>query len=609
MLAASGYLAAQNVTVTNAAYIVTTGSPVLSLTGGTIVNNGTITFLDASLKFSGAVSYEGSGTTFIKNLEIAHAGTSLLNNRVNVTGVLSVSNGVLHANDNLTLISNSSGSAIIAPLPSGSAITGKVTVERYIAQGKRAFRFLTPSVTTDEFISNNWQESTHITGSSAGANGFDATASGSPSLFTYDNARLIGTGWEAIPNTDATNLNALQGYRLLIRGDRTPSLITQTSQPMMNAAITLAATGTVVTGTVVFNSSSAIPINGTTNTTTNGYSFIGNPYVNTVDWNDLNKTGLTDAYYSWDANMGTAMQRGRYVAYSSSTGLTNSDSSMNQFIQPGQAFFVKNSELGTPGTITFTEANKLGTNINTFFRLSAVELPRLELQVYEGMEPTADVFPIDATVAIFDNHYTNAIEAGDVTKMSSGIENLSFLNSGLSLAIDARPSVTATDELQVQLQQFKANKSYTFKSLFSNFDLSTTPFLYDTYLNDYTSLANGASTNVSFITTADPLSYDLNRFKIVFQSTILSQQNFNAESVMVYPNPVTTNQFTIELPSYLSGSIGVKIINTIGQIVYETKADAQKKLIIKPTITLAHGIYLVQINHTEKTITKKITIQ
>ena len=517
----------------------------------------------------------------------------------------------MNANNKLTLVSNLAGSAVIAPV-SGS-ITGKVTVQRYIALGKRAFRFLTPSVTTDNNIKLNWQESTHITGSTTGANGFDSTVSGGASLFTYNNQQATGSGWAAIANTNATNLNAMQGYRLLIRGDRTDTLITQATQASMNVPVTLSATGTVTTGTVTFNSSSSpAPINATSNNTTNGYSLIGNPYVNTLDWNSLTKPGLTDAYYTWDSNMGTSDQRGRYVAFSTATGPTNSGtgtSSVNRYIQPGQAFFVKNTTLGTAGSITFNESDKLGTNINNFYRTTTTDFSRLELQVYQTSELALGGYPIDAAVSVFDNQFTNAIEDGDVTKLSTGIENISFLNSNLTLTIDARPQVVATDELQVQLQQFQANKNYTFRTHFNNFDTSTTPFLVDTYLNQYTALANTATTDVAFITTADALSYGTNRFKIVFQNNALNNPNFNAENIVVYPNPVTNNQFNIALPSYLTGDVAIKIINTIGQTVYETKTEAQKTITIIPKITLTQGIYFVELTNQGKSSTKKITIQ
>jgi hypothetical protein len=606
----SGGSFAQKFTVSSGASIVTTGAVTIDYSGGTLTNNGTITNTDGTLSFSGPVTVAGTNTINTKNFTVAHSGTSLLDNRISVTGALTISNGTLNASNNLTLVSNAAGSAVIAPVAVGSSITGKVTVQRYIAQGKRAFRFLTPSVTTDDFISNNWQLATHITGSTSGANGFDTTVSGNPSMYTYTNQQASGSGWAAIATTNATNLNAMQGYRILIRGDKTPALITQASMASMNVPVTLSATGTVTTGTVTFNSTSTpVPINSTSNSTTDGYSLIGNPYVNTLDWNNLTKTGLTNTYYVWDSNMGTSDQRGRYVAYNSTTFSNNTFSSVNQYIQPGQAFFVKNTTLGTAGSITFNESDKLGTNITNFYRTTNTNFSRLELQVYQTSELALGGYPIDAAVSVFDNQFTNAIENGDVTKLSTGIENISFLNSNLTLAIDARPQVVATDELQVQLQQFQANKNYTFRTHFNNFDPATTPFIVDTYLNQYTALANTATTDVIFTTTADALSYGTNRFKIVFRNNALNNPDFNAENVVVYPNPVTNNQFNIALPSNITGEVTIKVINTIGQTVYQTKTEAQNEITITPNSILTQGLYFVELTNQGKSSTKKITIQ
>jgi hypothetical protein len=602
-------LFAQNFTISNGASIITSGAVTIDYSGGALTNDGTITNTEGTLSFSGPVTVAGANTINTKNFTVAHSGTSLLNNRITVTSALTVSSGTLNANNNLTLVSNAAGSAIIAPVL--GSITGKVTVQRYIVLGKRAIRFLTPSVTTDDFISNNWQLSTHITGSTIGVNGFDATVSGSPSLYTYDNQQATGSGWAAIATTNATNLNAMQGYRLLIRGDRTPTLITLATAANMNVPITLTATGTVTTGTVTFNSSSSpAPINNTSNSTTDGYSLIGNPYVNTVNWSLLTKSGLSTAYYAWDANMGTVDQRGRYVVYSTATETSNNGSSLvSRYIQPGQAFFIKNTALGTAGSITFNETDKLGTNINNFYRTTTTALSRLELQVYQTSELALGAYPIDAAVSVFDNQFTNAIENGDVAKLSTGIENISFLNSNLTLAIDARPQVATTDELLVQLQQFQASRNYTFRTHFNNFDPATTPFLVDTYLNQYTALANTATTDVAFTTTTDALSYSTNRFKIVFQNNALNTPDFNAGNVVLYPNPVTNNQFNIALPSYIKGEVTIKMINTIGQTVYQTKTEAQNKITITPNSILAQGLYFVELTNKGKSCIKKITIQ
>lgn len=173
------------------------------------------------------------------------------------------------------------------------------------------------------------------------------------------------------------------------------------------------------------------------------------------------------------------------------------------------------------------------------------------------------------------------------------------------MAIDARPQVVPTDELLIQLQQFKANKDYTFITHFSNLDASTTPFLLDTYLNQYTALANNAATEVAFTTTTNVLSHAPNRFKIVFQNNTLTQPDIDAALMVIYPNPVTNNQFNISLPSNLTGEVSIRIINTLGQIVYGTTTAAQHAISITPRSVLAQGVYLVELTHEGKSTTEK----
>jgi hypothetical protein len=599
----------QSFTVAEGTYVVMSGEVTVDYSGGDFTNNGTINDTGGTLEFSGPVNYVATGTTNINDLTVDNVGTTLLNSKFNMMGTLRVLNGILDTGDNLTLIANEAGSSFVAPLGEGAAIRGKVTVERYIGAGKSSFRFLSSGVTTENFISNNWQLNTHITGSTNGANGFDATASGNPSLYTHNNAQVSGTGWTPIGSTNATNLNAMQGYRIFIRGDRDAD-ITAAPLPEMNNPVTLSATGTLTIGRVVFDSSSEPSLNSTTNAVTDGYSLVGNPYVNAVDWHTLVKENLTDTYYAWDANMGTVEQRGRYVAYSIATESSTIASVVNQYIQPGQSFWIKNIS-DSSGSLTFEETDKIGKEIiPSFYKTTASGLSRLELQVYQTSQLTIDSYPIDAATSVFNNQFTNAIENGDITKLSTGVENLSFLNSDFALATDARPQVTASDELLVQLQQFKANKDYTFRTHFSNFDTTATPFLLDMYLDKYTALSNEFPTDVRFITTSEVASYDLNRFKIVFQKNdMLGMENFNAEQILVYPSPVTNNQFNIVLPSYFVGEVAIKLTNAIGQTVYQTKIEAQNTLSITPKNTLLQGLYFVQITNQGRSIAKKIIIK
>ena len=561
--------------------------------------------LDIEIPSGNPVLDEAYNVPAAKTLTVSGTGTLTIAPTASITV-----EGTLALNDRpVTLKSDATGSAVIGQVT--GLVTGatNVTVERYIPQGKRAFRFLSPGVTTTNFISNNWQLGTHITGSSTGANGFDATATGSASLFTYNNNQATGSGWSAATSTNATNLQAGQGYRLLVRGDRNVNINT-TSAPTMNAAVTLSATGTLTTGPVIFDSASAIALNATSNLVTNGYSLVGNPYVNTVDWNALTKVGLTDSYYVWDPNMGTATQRGRYVVYNTLSGSSNNASGVNQYIQPGQAFFVQNSILGIAGTLTFQEINKVGAaNLTTIFRTKQKPIAKLNLSVYETSELTAGGFPIDATVAVFDAAFNSAIDNADVTKLSTGIENISIANNNKMWAIDARGPVSEKDEVILNLQDFQKNKNYSFRAQFSNFEPAVSPFLVDTFLGTTTPLTTTVTTDISFVTTSNTASYKSDRFKITFQNKTLSNDDFIAEQVVLYPNPVTNNQFSLTLPAMMQGALQIQLINVTGQLVYQLETEAKPMLNVSLNRELPQGVYFVKISNQGMNLTKKITIK
>src|SRR5690554_6205001 len=109
----------------------------------------------------------------------------------------------------------------------GGTIDGDATVERYMS-ANRSYRMVTSAVTTSTSINANWQEGvnntatdfqnnqdpnpgygTHITGSTTGLNGFDATITGNPSIFTVD---LANQEFMALDNTNANILDAGEPY-------------------------------------------------------------------------------------------------------------------------------------------------------------------------------------------------------------------------------------------------------------------------------------------------------------------------------------------------------------------------------------------------------------
>lgn len=511
----------------------------------------------------------------------------------------------------VTFKSDNTGSAMLGTVTGSLTGATNVKVERYIPQGKRAFRFLAPGVTTTNFIENNWQEATHITGSTTGANGFDQTGSGSPSMYTYNNQASSGTGWTAISSTDATNLEAEKGYRLLVRGDRTSTILTAPAEDDMNAAITLAATGTLKTGNVTINASSTpVATNGTSNATTNGFSFVGNPYVSAVDWNSVTKTNLEDTYYVWDTNVGTTAQRGRYVSFSEATGVNNYGntgvSATNRYIQAGQAFFVKNTTLGTAGSLTFSESSK-ATSSPFVFRTDN-QNAMLSVLLYASTELALGGYPIDGITSVFGTNFDNQVGYGDVSKLESAGENIAWYTQSNKLDINAQAPAVATDVLMIKSLRLGANKNYTFRIKTTNFDTSLTGYLVDNYLNTQQEIDMTQDFFTTFATSNEALSYGEDRFKIVF-STSLDKDQFDSKGITIYPNPVVDNQFSIQLPTSISGKVVVKIFTALGQEVYQSQSDATPTMIVNPKQTLATGVYVVSITCEGKEYKQKIMVK
>jgi hypothetical protein len=523
-----------------------------------------------------------------------------------------------------TFKSDANGTARVGVIPvNGSGVAsvtleGKVKVERFIPRGKRAFRFLTPGVTTTNFIRANWQNNgvytpgigTHITGSSS-ASGFDVTSNGNPSMFYYENQVPSGTGWYQIPNTNATNLLAGMAYRILIRGDRTSSLITTASQPEMNVATTLSATGTLTTGRVTYNATTTPAINTTNNTTTNGFSLIGNPYVSPIDWHAVELNNIQNVYYTWEPNMGNNTQRGRYVAYAKiteNTGETtvqgDGTSQVNRFIQPGQAFFVKT--IGANPSITFNETHKASTFRNVF--REAASYSKLNISVFESAELGIGGYALDGVVALYGEDFTNEIGTADVPKMEAAGENLAIFGHNLKWAMQGSSPVQDNDELLIKTLRFTASKNYTFKIKAINFDASVTAYLVDNFLGTTTAIDMTQDYFANFATTSAAASYGEDRFKIVFKNSTLGTPIFES-NISLYPNPSTTNAFYLNVPNWTDDTT-VRLHNAVGQeIPLAIESSNGTVRYCKSKIDLPVGMYIVTITQEGKIVNKKWLIQ
>jgi len=505
--------------------------------GGAISNSGTFIAANGTIEMNGtsaqtipAAAFQGNN---LKGLTINNNAGVTLAGAINLTDVLTITNGSLAAGGYLTLKSTATATARVARITSAAStpITGNVTAERYVP-GRRKYRLITSPVTTStsatltagqEALSMwfNWQNSGNnasanmgelITGGSV-ADGFDQGTTNA-SLYTYDDVNRVFKGYTTAngKNTKYTPLKAGIAYLMFVYGDRQNSVFaTVPHNTVLNAF------GTLKTGDQTYNTGSAIPLTGVTGR----FTLLGNPFASPIDWTTLPKTNLANTYWGWDPNLSST---GGYITvttlgavtisapYSGSTGL-------NQYIQSGQGFFVKT--IGASPTLTIREQDKVSNfNANAYRNLTGSTIPLIAVNLQYVSAAVTTL--ADGVLAVFDPSFTNTPSDEDATKIANSAESMAILNTATPLSIDARKIPQTTDTLFLNLSRL-TKPQYSLQ-IFSEQMLGTgvSAFLQDKYLNTTQPLSLVDTNNIVFnINTGIPASYDIARFRIIFQASTI----------------------------------------------------------------------------------------
>lgn len=501
----------------------------------------------------GTIRFTSNANT-VGNFTLNHTGTTndlIVGSNFNITGSLTLTDGTLNlSTGNITLKSTATTQALVPALGAGAAITygtGKFVVERYIPKGLRAFRDLTPSVSGAGSIFANWQENgsflgsfgTYVTGKAAtktfaeakaatgfvdATTGLDLSASGSKSIFTYNNTN--GTWNPGLSSSKDTALTAMKGYRVLVRGDRNWSMyLIPQANDMINAT-TLRATGSLITGTQTISG---------LNTAANGFSLVGNPYVAPIDWLLVPRTNINPTIWILSPKTRAYVTVGTAGVVTPSGGGHN----INQYIQPGQAFFVQTAAAGA-ASIQIEEADKVGSaNVSSVFGAEAGTTSLLRIGLYKPVESvTLDM--VDETVAVFGN-YSNAVTGDDSYKMENPADNIMLVNGSQKLAIEARQSATANDVLPIELSKLSNNTNYQLKIDASGYTgTGFDAYVKDAYKKTETLVKSGAETAIDFtVDNTIPASYS-NRFTVVFKPSVLPISSIDVQGVQQGSDVVLT---------------------------------------------------------------------
>ncbi len=517
-----GSFTCKSLTINNG-YALTIGSGVTATVNGDITNN-------------------GNGISGAGNLTIA-TSAGLLGTAISFNGILTVNAGATLTTNNLLTLKSTSIANTAMVANSAGTISGNVTVERFIP-ARRAFRLMAPGVTTTTTIKANWQEGqnntttasnsntnagygTHITGSTNGSNGFDATTTGNPSLFTFGNN--AANTWTQAANTGTATLNALTAYRLMVRGSRAVNL---NNNAATADATVLRATGILNNASsVVFNNASTPTALNTTTTTNQNFSMVPNPYWAPINWATITKSGIGTSYYIWDPTQNT---RGAYTSWNGTVG---NGGSINQYIQPGQAFFVTSTTATPSLTIQQSDKATSASNLTTTFRTQN-SFAKLSIEL-TFMDASNNRIYADAATAIFGNYSKEISNEEEAYKLTNLDEMLSINRNNMLLSIEARPMpITANDTLPLALSQFTQSQ-YSLHITANNFSYTgKNGYVVDKYLNKNYPLNMEGLTTVDFELNNDVASKAADRFMIVLGKATQPMQATMAFSLKLSPNPV-----------------------------------------------------------------------
>jgi hypothetical protein len=528
-------------------------------------------------------------------------GTATISNPTSFKDIIIHAEAVLDLDADLTsdlvFKSNTNGSGQLAQA-NGITIYGTTTVERYIPASNKAFRFLSTPVTTTGSIRENWQQNglnpsdqdyeanvgTHITGDSNGNNGFDATPSGNPSMFTFDNTTTgnQSNAWIQVPNTNTDVLNSRTPYLLFIRGDRSVDLTSGSSLP---TPTTLKSSGNLFIGA---------DQSQTLSQENDYFSLVANPYQAIIDFDQVTTNNLRSDIIVYDPSYGTF---GQYVT------LTN-----DRFIKPGQSFFVQNdSDVSNPvggATIEFDESDKNPLGISAVSVFNDENILSLDLHLFND-----DNMILDMLKFRFQSGGNNEYGDDDTGKLFGSAENLSSVNSNTYLSVERRDIPQQDEVIPLGIFQYSGT-AYNFKTGLQNWDDNIEVVLVDHYLNIETLLTDNQEYNFQ-VDSSIPESMANDRFSLKLNnSTLGTDELFMSDAISIYPNPNLTGQFNIHFEKLINEKFDVSIYDLTGQEVFLNKSIEKTDDSIQ--VVLPHhsaGIYVVKLRTEGKMYVNKLILK
>ena len=424
--------------------------------------------------------------------------------------------------------------------------------------------------------------------------------------------RLDYTAWSSPVNGQqlqsfSPNTLSNRFYQYLFTGTTTPTayqVVTATTNFIGGKGYMIRSANDWPTTATVFNSQFAgVPNNGYyTQNIGKGYNLLGNPYASPIDASKFltDNSTLVSALYFWSHTSpasGGIYPVNNYASYTAIGGTASAAGGEipNGKIQVGQGFFINAYD---SGSASFTNSQRINASVSTqFYRNSnngatttETEKHRIWLNLNDATNNYNQILVGYANGAT--NDVDSSIDGEVLDKSKTMLYNL-INDSEYVIQGKALPFVDS-DEVVLGLKAITAgNYAISLENVDGLFTSQ------DVYVKDLVTntIHNIKQTPYQFST---PEGVYNNRFKVVFKTTLVNQENVSEESVVVF----TQND---ELKINTSQEIeSVEVHDILGRVIY-SKENVNEKTTSISSITNRNQALLVKITFkTGQTVTKKV---
>ena len=572
---------------------------------GAVQLTGTRSFsADASYVYNGGnAQVTGAGLpSQVRNFTTSNANAVRLSNPLSISQVLTVAgSGNFDLNGQaLTLLSNSTGSALVVNSGTGIVSGGTATVQRYLdpafntGMGYRHYSAPVSGSTVADLATTTGFAP--VVNDAYNTSATPGTVTPFPTVFGYDQSRLASTtsNYPAFDKgffspSDLTDKLAMgQGYAVQIGADQ---LVDFTGQ--LNTGATTLTLGR----------------NDDATAADAGWALVGNPYPAPLDWSQVAAADRTNLDGSIYVVQSTGPYTGSYRAYVNNVSTSGTNSPL---IGTGQGFFVRVSSGQTSGTLTFRNSQRVTDYASQapVYRTTADQRPlvQLELRTSTGQADGLAVYAEAGATPGFDAQY----DAGKLVN-STGLNLASVSSANESLAIDGRPAFTAATVVPLTVGVPAAGTYSLAAAALNNLPAGLDAYLTDAQTGQTVRLGQQNSYSFS-VTAAEATALLTGRFTLTFKGAapLASTPAVpTVTEVALYPNPAS-ERFKVSMPAVAGASqVQATLLNTLGQVVRRQAAalPATGATLTVEAAGLPAGVYTLRLQAGATTIAKRVIIK